>query len=170
MSDQVDPAATQAAQNAPGVDESEGEGWTIEDARISRGGSPGGFRADGVEPLTYNNPFGQGLERVWFDGKIVFALDAGEIEMEEAGSVKVAREYQCVYSVELDERGKLKEKEEVPGQYNIYDSVPGMEGYSPIWQFYYVVVPREYKPNTLRSIQECDASGYPIHRSAMFEN
>ncbi len=57
--------------------------------------------------------------------------------------VKVAQEYQIVYAVELDARGKLREgrePERVPGQYNIYDSVPGMARYSPLWQFNYVVV------------------------------
>ena len=47
---------------------------------------------------------------------------------------KVAQEYQIVYAVQLDEAGKLKDGQEpdrVEGQYNIYDSVPGMEKYSP---------------------------------------
>lgn len=169
MNNQVDVAATEG-QNGPGADVAEGEGWTVADGRISRGTDHPGIRADGIESLTYNNPFGQGLERVWFDGKIVFALDAGELEIDEAAGVKVAKEYQCVYSVELDDKGKLKDKEEVEGQLNIYDSVPGMEEYSPIWQFYYVVVPREYRVNTLRSAQDCERSGYEIRRSNMFEN
>lgn len=170
MADRVDLKATQAEQNAPGLEEIEGDGWTIHDGRAAQGGSPGGFNAAGIEPLTYNNPYAQGLERVWFDGKVVYALDAGEIELEEAGSVKVAREYQCVYSVQLDERGKATDTEPVPGQLNIYDSIPGMEEYSPIWQFYYVEVPRDYQANTLRSIEECDRSGYPIRKSNDFEN
>ena len=170
MTHQVDLAATQAAQNPPGEAEIEGEGWTFQDGRVSQGAPPPGIGPDGIEPLTYNNPFGQGMERVWYDGKIVFALDAGELEIAEAGDVKVAREYQCVYSVKLDDQGKLERKEEVPGQLNIYDSVPGMAEYSPIWQFHYVVVPREYRPNTFRSIQECDRSGYPVRKSNVFEN
>ena len=170
MTDRVNLAATQAPENAPGLDEIEGEGWTIQDGKVSQVGSPGGFRSDGIEPLTYNNPYAQGMERVWFDGKIVFALDAGELEIEEAGSVKVAKEYQCVYSVELGDDGKATQTEAVPGQLNIYDSVPGMEEYSPIWQFYYVIVPRDYQPNSLRSAEDCERSGYTIHQSNDFEN
>jgi hypothetical protein len=85
--------------------------------------------------------------------------------------VKVAQEYQIVYAAELDERGKLaSEPPRVPGQLNIYDSVPGMERYSPIWQFNYVIVPSGYEPNTLRSERDCLASGYRIARSQVFEN
>ncbi len=136
------------------------------------------FRADGVEDLTYSNPFGLELERVWFDGKVVYAVELGELEVEfdeerNARNAKVAQEYQVVRAVELDDEGKLKdgkEPERVEGQFNIYDSVPGMEKYSPLWQFNYVVVPEEYKANTLRSEADCLASGYPILKSTVVEN
>jgi hypothetical protein len=58
----------------------------------------------------------------------------------------------------------------VPGQLNIYDSVPGMDKYSPIWQFNYVVVPRDYQTNALRSEADCLSSGYQVIRSNDFEN
>ena len=120
--------------------------------------------------LDYNNPFGQTLERVWFDGKIVYATELGELDIDPS-LVKVAQEYQIVYGVELDERGKPTSKpERVPGQYNIYDSVPGMEKYSPLWLFNYVVVPRDYVPNTLRSEADCLRSGYPIFKNTVIEN
>ncbi len=64
----------------------------------------------------------------------------------------------------------MREPERVEGQFNIYDSVPGMEKYSPLWQFNYVVVPRDYEPNTLRSEQDCLNSGFRIHRSTIIEN
>ncbi len=61
--------------------------------------------------------------------------------------MKVAQEYQIVYALELDENGRsVGELETVEGQMNIYDTVPGMDRYSPIWQFNYVIVPREYAP------------------------
>jgi hypothetical protein len=100
-------------------------------------------RLHDVEPLTFNNPYGYEIERVWFDGKVIFA------------------------------QRKLKrgtEPKRVKGQLNIYDSVPGMRGYSPIWQFNYVIVPRDYRPNTLRSEKDCLESGYPIKKSRVFEN
>ena len=45
-----------------------------------------------------------------------------------------------------------------------------MPGYSPIWQFNYVIVPSDYKANTLRSEKDCLESGYPIKKSRVFEN
>lgn len=148
----------------------EGE-WRIEQG-TPRPAPPSGspYGEDGVERLVYNNPFNMEVERVWFDGKVVFAVECGELDID-LERVKIAQEYQIVFDVELDERGRLKrEPERVDGQYNIYDSVPGMEQYSPLWQFNYVVVPRDYQPNSLRSERDCLASGYPIKKSTVIEN
>ena len=146
--------------------------WCVEDGDPTpkQPGPP--YDDRGVERLTYSNPFNLEIERVWFDGKVVYAVESGELDIDPR-LVKVAQEYQIVYGVELDERGKLKdgqEPERVDGQYNIYDSVPGMDKYSPIWQFNYVIVPRDYQANALRSEQDCLSSGYPIQRSMVFEN
>ncbi len=158
------------AMEVPPVPAGAEEGtWEVHGGRPAPGGGER-FNTDGLEALEYNNPFGLNLERVWFDGKIVYASESGELEIDPAVN-KVAQEYQIVYAVELDERGKLKdEPERVDDQYNIYDSVPGMETYSPIWQFNYVIVPRDYQANTLRSEADCLASGYRIVRSNVFEN
>jgi hypothetical protein len=129
-------------------------------------------RVRDVEPLTFNNPYGYKIERVWFDGRVIYASEQGELDIDET-KVKVAQEYQIVYSVRLNAQRKLlrgKEPDRVPRQLNIYDTVPGMPGYSPIWQFNYVIVPRAYKPNTLRSEKQCLESGYPIKKSRVFEN
>jgi hypothetical protein len=152
-------------------DAEEGEGWVIEGGDVLQAASaPPVWREDGVCDLTYSNPFRQTIERVWFDGKVVFATELGEIDVD-VHAVPVAQEYQVVHAVELDEHGKpAREPERVDGQYNIYDSVPGMEGYSPLWQFNYVVVPPDYVANTLRSERDCLDSGYPVHRSTVVEN
>jgi len=151
------------------VEEVEGPKWRVDGGDVSRGAGAA-WRGDGTEALTFNNPFGQVMERVWFDGKVVFAVDLGEVVVDPA-LVKVAQEYQPVYSVQLDENGRsLGPPEHVEGQLNIYDTVPGMDRYSPIWQFNYVIVPRTYVPNTLRSEGDCLASGYQILRSQDFEN
>ena len=120
----------------------------------------------------YDNPYRFKIERVWFDGRVIFATEQGEVDVDPE-KVKVAQEYQIVYSVKLTSKGHLaggKEPKRVPGQFNIYDSVPGMKKYSAIWQFNYVIVPRDYVPNTLRSERDCLRSGYPIKRSMVFEN
>ena len=151
------------------VEEVEGPNWTVSGGEVAKG-TPAAWRGDGTEALDYNNPFGQVMERVWFDGKVVFAVDLGRVIVDPA-EVKVAQEYQPVYSVQLDEHGRgVGEAEMVPGQLNIYDTVPGMDRYSPIWQFNYVIVPREYVANTLRSERDCLSSGYQILRSQDFEN
>lgn len=155
---------------APPATELEGSDWRVVDGSVQTGGGAAGYTAAGVERLTYNNPYNQDIERVWFDGKLVFACDVGEVDVDPS-AVKVAQEYQIVYRADLDEQGKKRsEPEMVAGQYNIYDSVPGMAKYSPIWQFNYVVVPRDYKAQTLRSEADCLASGYPILHSNVFEN
>jgi hypothetical protein len=152
--------------------EIEGPNWAVDagTATVSSTGRAAIYRPDGVEALTYSNPYGQVMERVWFDRKIVYAVDLGEVDVD-PDKVKVAQEYQVVYDVELDTDGKLiGEPEMVDGQLNIYDTVPGMERYSPIWQFNYVIVPRDYTPNTLRSEADCLSSGHRILRSNVFEN
>jgi hypothetical protein len=144
--------------------------WRIDDGEPSALGDPATWRDDGVEALTYSNPFGHDIERVWFDGRVVFASEQGELDVD-LDRVKVAQEYQIVFAAELDDRGKpVREPERVPGQFNIYDSVPGMEQYSPLWRFNYVVVPRDYAANTLRSERDCLESGYPILQSTVVEN
>ena len=162
-----------------GVPPTEEEGvWCVTGGNLATQTRPETYRADGVENLTYSNPFGMAIERVWCDGKIVYAVESGEVELDfdehrVARENKVAQEYQVVYAVELDERGKLKdgtEPELVDGQYNIYDSVPGVDKYSPLWQFNYVVVPREYEANTLRSEADCLQSSYRIEKSTVVEN
>jgi hypothetical protein len=158
-------------------DEEEGQ-WCIENGAASRRPRTATYTPDGVENLSYSNPFNLEVERVWFDGKIVYAVEQGEVELEfddrlNARNNKVAQEYQIVYAVKLDQQGKLEggqEPERVKGQYNIYDSVPGMLNYSPLWQFNFVVVPRDYEPNTLRSEADCLTSGYPIQKSTSVEN
>src|SRR5438270_9078656 len=79
--------------------------WTVAAGDLGPDRQEAPFRQDGVEALTYDNPFGQDVEQVWFDGKVVYAVDAGEVEID-PGRVKVAQEYQIVYSADLDEQGK----------------------------------------------------------------
>lgn len=158
-----------AGEPAVPVEEIEGPNWTVAAGEVARG-HEAAWRSDGVEALTFNNPFGQIMERVWFDAKVVFAVDLGAVIVDPS-QVKVAQEYQPVYSVQLDAHGRaIGQPERIEGQLNIYDTVPGMDRYSPIWQFNYVIVPRHYTPNTLRSESDCLASGYQILKSQDFEN
>ena len=84
-------------------------------------------------------------------------------------TAKVAKEYLPVYT-EPDPAKPDVIPEQVPGQLSIYDTKPGDPGYSPIWHYHYVIVPRDYVANTLRSERACLGSGYEIRRSLDFEN
>jgi hypothetical protein len=42
---------------------------------------------------------------VWFDGRVVFAIEQGEVDVDPR-KVKVAQEYQIVYAVRLNAKGK----------------------------------------------------------------
>ncbi len=84
--------------------------------------------------------------------------------------VEWAKEYQPVHEGKLDDKGWLESARKVEGQSNIYDTVPGDKGYSAILKFYYVIVPQDYQPNTLRSEQDCLDSGYEIRESSSYEN
>ena len=141
--------------------------WEIRHGRVYAKARPKKPRS--VEDLQFNNPYGYKIERVWFDRRVVFATEQGEVDVDPK-KVKVAQEYQIVYSVKLTPKRHLAMAKRVPGQFNIYDSVPGMKKYSAIWQFNYVIVPRDYVPNTLRSERDCLRSGYEIRRSMVFEN
>ena len=144
--------------------EQESNDWTVEKGSLATGAGAQQFIGTN-EALTYNNPFKQSVERVWFDGKLVYAVDCGEVEVDPK-QVKVAEEYRVVYSLDADGNPK----DEVKGQYNIYDSVPGMKKYSPIWRFNYVIVPKDYELNSLRSEADVKKSGYEVRKSNNFEN
>jgi hypothetical protein len=118
--------------------------------------------------LTYTNPFNQDLAARWVDGEIVYRVSFGALTVDPK-TTKVAKEYIAVYSAPGP--GEPYDKvERVPDQLAIYDSKPGDPEYSPIWHYYYVVVPRSYKPNTLRSEDDVKRSGYRIVPVDHFSN
>jgi hypothetical protein len=161
---------TQAKNHPQKLQEHQGKGWTMIDGKVSTSGQGSQFKEDGAEDLSYNNPFSQIVERAWFDGKVVYAIEGEEMHLSPNDQLKVAGEYQPVFSVELDENGWVKNRKSVPGQLNIYDSVPGMKEYSAIWKFYYVIVPEDYQPNSLRSVEDCKKSRYEIRESNYYQN
>jgi hypothetical protein len=150
----------------------EGGAWHLEEGTAERRPRGGAIRADGPERLTYSNPVGLEGERVWFDGRIVCAVEQRELDLN-LSRVKVAQECLVVYAVVLDERGKLKdgaEPERVSGPYNLHDSVSGTEQYSPPWQFNFVVMPRACVANGLRSEADCLGREFRVVKSTRVEN
>lgn len=115
--------------------------------------------------LTYSNPHRQRVGPRWVRGEVVWAMPLGVVHVDPA-QTKWAKEYVVVYSVD----GNDGRPERVPEQYGIYDSRPGDAHYSPIWRYHYVVVPRDYQANTLRSEDDVLGAGHPVIQADMYTN
>ncbi len=128
------------------------------------------YTRDATDPvetsdLHYSNPHGQRVGPRWVRGEVVYAMPMGIVHIDPAQQ-KWANEYVPVYRVD----GPEGRPERVPDQYGIYDSKPGDAHYSPIWRYNYVIVPRDYEANTLRSEDDCRASGYEIVTGDTYTN
>jgi len=120
-----------------------------------------------AEPqLAYSNPHKQRVGPRWVRGEVVFAMPLGIVTVDPE-QTRWAKEYVVVHSVDGGPEGR---PERVPGQFGIYDSRPGDPHYSPIWRYNYVLVPRGYVANTLRSEEDCLNSGFPIIESNVYTN
>lgn len=117
-----------------------------------------------TEQLDFNDPLHQGCETVWFNEKKYWAFEFGRVEIDPSDT-KYAEEFMITYGVSREGEPDL-----VPLQLNIYDSIPGMDKYSPIWHLNYVIVPSSYVPNTIRSAHQALTSGYDIIASNNFVN
>ena len=115
--------------------------------------------------LDYSNPHKQIVHPRWAGGQVVWSIPCGPVEVD-LQKTHVADEYIVVYSM----KGQDGKPEKVEGQYTIYDTKPGDPGYSPLWRHNYVIVPRDYRPQTLRSKEDVLRSGYPIEGSDKITN
>ena len=79
---------------------------------------------------------------------------------------KWAKEFVLIYSMD----GGDGRPERVPDQFGIYDTKPGDEGYSPIWRYHFVTVPRDYEPNSIRSEEDIEKSGYRVDVADIYTN
>jgi hypothetical protein len=77
----------------------------------------------------------------------------------------VAKIFRPVYFVNDQGEGKR-----LPTTFSIINALPGMPEFSPIWEIHFVIVPLDYKPNSLRSVSDIMSSGYPIIASGNFVN
>ena len=115
--------------------------------------------------LQYSNPWGQIVHPRWAGGAVVWSIPCGPVTVDPS-KTSVADEYIVVYSMDGDDG----EPEKVEGQYTIYDTKPGDPGYSPLWRHNYVIVPRDYTPQRLRSKEDVLSSGYQIVRTDKITN
>jgi len=116
-----------------------------------------------TEALADTNPHHQRVGPRWVRGGLVYALPCGVIHIDPSKQ-KWAKEYVVCYSLD----GNDGKPERVPGQYGIYDSRPGDEHYHPVGRYHYVIVPRDYEPNSLRSEEDVLGSGYRAVQADMY--
>ncbi len=121
--------------------------------------------------MTYSNPFGQPVNPAWWDGKQVFHLFVGGAT--EMPPFPTAPQYLFVYEDEFQDPTTIEgfmEQPKVEDQFVIYPTVPGQPDYSPIWHNQWVLVSRDYEPNSIRSVDELMASGLRIEESSIWIN
>jgi hypothetical protein len=58
----------------------------------------------------------------------------------------------------------------VEGQSPIFDQLPGDDGYNDFWQMVQVLVPDDYEPNSVRSLDEIESAGYELKHTGMIIN
>ncbi|MGH7907272.1 MAG: hypothetical protein ACREP6_11660 [Candidatus Binataceae bacterium] len=127
---------------------------------------------DGKENLKYNNPFHQKIEPVWIHGKECFHLDLGATSTKP--DYKIAEQYLVLY--ERDYRNPPKSVGEFVTQAKmivgkpIFDSDPNDANYSPIWHNNWVLAPKDYKIESLKSAQEVKSSGHKIVPTQIWVN
>jgi len=133
---------------------------------------PGGGFIGNKENLVYDNPFHQKVGNAWYDGTVVHQL-AGLNITAERPPFKTAEQYTFVYEDEFQAPRTAEGAEKQPrvgGQYVIYDSVPGQPTYSPIWHNHWILVPRSYIPNSIRSVEAVWKSGHRIIETSFYFN
>ncbi|HEU5430624.1 MAG TPA: hypothetical protein VFU81_03125 [Thermomicrobiales bacterium] len=126
---------------------------------------------NGVEALVYNNPFGQEPEPFWYEGNHGFHLDLGLAT--EKPAFPIAEQYVFVYEDEFQAptaAAGFKQQPKVDGQFPIFDSVPGDPNYSPIWHNNWVLVPRGFEPNSIRSVDAIKSAGLRVESSNYWVN
>lgn len=66
----------------------------------------------------------------------------------------------------------FREGEDMPvdGQLNIVNVIPGDEGYNDFWHVHKVTVPSDYVANTIASLDDLTAKGYPIEKTNLIVN
>ncbi|MCK4258427.1 MAG: hypothetical protein KAX49_05585 [Halanaerobiales bacterium] len=113
--------------------------------------------------LIYNNPFNQKFSGGWYNCHRVYYLNLGPIIVDETKN-PVKDIYRFVYG--FDNKNPLL----VKGQDNVINVVPTDKNYTPLWKIVYVIVPKDYVPQSIRSIKQIKDSNYKIKKSDIIVN
>ena len=103
----------------------------------------------------------------WYEGRATYYYDFGATSppLNNAAAVATAPIYVLVTGFSANGDPQF-----VMGQNNIINVVPGDVGYSDLWQVTFVTVPAGYQANTLRSVADVRAAGYPMKVSDVLVN
>lgn len=91
----------------------------------------------------------------WYRDAAVQYYDFGMNSPASAGTVATAPIWVMITGLDADGNPVF-----VEGQHNIVDVIPGDAGYSDLWQVNLVTVPEGYEPDSLKSRQDVEDSGY----------
>ncbi len=58
----------------------------------------------------------------------------------------------------------------VAGQSAIFDLIPGEDGYNDFWQMVRVLVPDDFEPGSIRSLDDIEAAGFELERTGTIIN
>ncbi|AZR74137.1 hypothetical protein BBF96_12450 [Anoxybacter fermentans] len=114
--------------------------------------------------LIYNNPFNQKFNGGWYNYKRVYYLNLGPVILSEEKNL-VKDIYQFIYGFD-DEGNPIR----VKGQDNVIDVVPIDEDYTPLWKVVYVIVPKNFIPQSIRSVKQIMESDYKIKKTDIIIN
>ena len=91
----------------------------------------------------------------WYRDAAVQYYDFGMNSPASNGSIATAPIWVMITGLDADGNPQF-----VEGQHNIVDVVPGDAGYSDLWEVNLVTVPEGYEPDSLKSREDVENSGY----------
>ena len=101
----------------------------------------------------------------WVDGHEVGYFDLGANTPLDGDEVSTAPIWVFIHG--FDESGQPRFFD---GQASVVDTVPGVQGYSDLWDVHFVITPEGYDLSAMRSRVDVEASGLEIMRPGMLVN
>jgi len=116
-----------------------------------------------------NTPVPQATEKMlvhgWYRNEEVVYYDFGMNSPTSGAAVSAAPIWAFITGMNADGTPAF-----VEGQHNVVDVVPGDPGYSDLWEVMLVTVPDGFEPDSIKSREEVESSGYEIMPAGIFVN
>lgn len=126
--------------------------------------APSGPTTDPAGAST-STPMEKKLVHGWYRGQEVVYYDFGMSSPSSGGAVSTAPIWAFITGMDADGNPQF-----VQGQHNVVDAIPGEPGYSDLWEVRLVTVPEGYEPDSIRSREQVESSGYDIAPAGIFVN